>query len=89
MEGRAVRLHRSLDHALDVEIGHGRPGGSEHDDLAASGVRSLSIGFADREHRHDAERIARAGDPDCDLPAVRDQQAMEQRRRHAPDAITS
>ena len=80
---RAARLHGGLDDALDVEVALRGAAGAEHDDLAAARVRRVAIGLADGEHRHDAERVARARDAHGDLAAVGDQDAMEQRRRHA------
>ena len=88
MQGRAVRLHGGLHHALDIEVALRGAAGAEHHDLATARVRRLAIGFADPEHRHDAERVTGARDPHGDLAAVGDQDAMEQRRRHAADANT-
>ena len=75
----AARLHGGLHDALDVEIRLRRACRAEHHDLAALGVRRRAIGLADGEHRHDAECVTGACDPDGNFPAIGDQQAMKQR----------
>ena len=85
MQRRAARLHGGLHDALDVEIRLRGAPGPEHDDLAAVQIRRAAIGFARREHRHDAERVTRTRDAHRDIAAIRDQQPMKQRGCHAGD----
>src|SRR5687768_16037295 len=83
MQRAAVRLHRRLHDALDVEIAERSATWPEHDDLAATRVRCLAIGLAHREHRRDAACMASTRDAHGDLAAIGDEQAVEQ-RRHQP-----
>jgi hypothetical protein len=82
-----MRLHRCLNNAFDVEIRQRRATGPEHDDFAAACIGRLTIRFADREHRRDAERIARTRDADRDLTSVCNEQAVKQRRRHRAPSL--
>ena len=82
VERRAAGLHRGLHDAAHVEVRLRGAGRAEHDHLAIAGVRRVAVGLRHGEHRGDAERVAGAGDPDGNLAAVGDQDAMEQRRTH-------
>ena len=76
LQARSPRL-RGLDDALDIEIALRGATGAEDDVLATTHVPGIPIGIADRKHGDDLQRVARTRDPDRDIAAVRDDQAME------------
>ena len=85
MDRVGARDFRRRDDAGDVQVAvAGRRTPDAHIVVGEARVETLAVGLGVDGHRLDAELLARADDPQGDLPAVRDQYPLEHQGSMSP-----
>ena len=82
MDRVTTRAERRLHDRVVAQVALGRRAGTEHDDpVGAARGEPVAIGLGGGDHRFEAELLAGAHDPERDLAAVGDQDALHRPAR--------